>query len=177
MRIRRVPAGTWPALWAQGIVALWSWKSVSRGGPSRSSGRVFYRFGVLGLFTLAGLSQFAGNIYFHWKFRTANIASVCRDIDALIPPRSTVYGGLAFWIGLHRGHLYVPYQRMPWFQAREEFHSTILILNDRVLLHGSYSGEFDKLRAELQEFVDAYGRLLGAVPNELYGDLKIYEVP
>lgn len=160
-------------LWAQAIAALWSRQWAA---SSRSSGPVFYRLAAVALFVLAGLSQFAGNVIYHWKYRTADIAGVCRQIDALIPPRSTVYGGMAFWAGLHGAHTYVPYQRMPWLQAVEEFRPSILILNDRVLIGGSYPGEFDQLRGELQDYVDAHGKLLGSVPNDFYGDLKIYEV-
>jgi hypothetical protein len=45
------------------------------------------------------------------------------------------------------------------------------------MVAGSYPGEFDELRAELHEYVDAHGKLLGRVPNDFYGDLKIYQVP
>jgi 4-amino-4-deoxy-L-arabinose transferase-like glycosyltransferase len=163
-------------LWAQGIVALWSRPAPAGAGTARIRGPALSRFFAVGLLVLAGLSQIAGNFYYHWKYRSANIAAVCRQIDSLIPAGSTVYGGMVFWAGLHQGRLYVPYQRMPWQQAIEEFNPTILILDDRIMVAGSYPGEFDELRAELHDYVDAHGKLLGQVPNDFYGELKIYEV-
>ena len=164
-------------LWAQGIVFLWSQQSTAASGAAGSRSPRFCRYAALILMALTGLSQLAGNFYYHWKFRRADIAEVCRQIDALAPAGSTVYGGMVFWAGLHQGRLYVPYQRMPWQQAIEEFHPTILILDDRIMVAGSYPGEFDELRAELHEYVEGHGKLLGRVPNDFYGDLKIYEIP
>jgi hypothetical protein len=163
-------------LWAQGIVALWSRSSAAASGGAAGRSPAFYRCAALSLLALTGVSQIAGNFYYHWKFRNADIVAVCRQIDALIPEDSTVYGGMVFWAGLHQGHSYVPYQRMPWRQAIEEFQPTILILDDRIMVAGSYPGEFDELREELHDYVDLHGTLLGQVPNDFYGDLKIYAV-
>ncbi len=162
-------------LWAQGIVFLWSRPSTAAGADGKR-GPTFSRLAALALAGLIGVSQIAGNFYYHWKFRNADIGAVCRRIDALIPERSTVYGGMVFWAGLHQGHSYVPYQRMPWRQAIEEFQPTILILDDRIMVAGSYPGEFDELREELHDYVDLHGTLLGQVPNDFYGDLKVYAV-
>jgi 4-amino-4-deoxy-L-arabinose transferase-like glycosyltransferase len=162
-------------LWAQGIVFIWD-KQLR--GPANLVGwarPATLRVIAVALFVLAGVSQLGGNILYLWQSRQANVSSVCREIDALIPRDSTIYGGMAFWMGLH-DHLYVPYQRMPWPQAIDEFHPTIVIMDDRVMVHGSEPGEWDSLRCELSEYLEIHGRLLGSVPNSFYGDLKVYEV-
>jgi hypothetical protein len=121
------------------------------------------------------LTQLAGNAGYLWKFRAADTSAVCNEIDQLIPPKSTVYGGMPFWIGL-KNHYYVPYMRMSWGQALDEFRPNVVILDDSVMVNGTYPGEWDALRAELHEYVDLHGTLLGRVPNDFYGDLKIYAV-
>jgi 4-amino-4-deoxy-L-arabinose transferase-like glycosyltransferase len=163
-------------LWAQGIVALWSRSSTAAVAGAAGRSPAFSRCAAVALLVLTGVSQIAGNFYYHWKFRNADVAAVCRQIDTLVPEGSTVYGAMVFWAGLHQGHYYVPYQRMPWRQAIEEFQPTILILDDRIMVAGSYPGEFDELREELHDYVDRHGTLLGQVPNDFYGDLKIYAV-
>jgi hypothetical protein len=164
-------------LWAQGIWFVWDGQFRATGilplwARARAS-----KITAAGLFMLVGLSQLAGNMIYLWQARPADVCAVCHDIDTLIPRESTVYGGMAFWIGL-RNHVYVPYQRMPWQQAIDEYHPNIVILNDRVMVHGSYPGEWDSLRAELSEYVAVHGRLLGEVPNGFYGEggLKVFEV-
>jgi 4-amino-4-deoxy-L-arabinose transferase-like glycosyltransferase len=161
-------------LWAQAILALWRW-ATAPGAARGPAGRLALQAAALGLFALAGFSQFAGNVLYLVKYRNADLPRLCRQVDELVPRRSTIYGGMAFWINL-RQHTYIPYQRMPWKQAVEEFRPTVLILDDRVMVQGSYAGEWDALRAELHEYADRHGRLLGNVRDPFYGDLAVYEV-
>jgi 4-amino-4-deoxy-L-arabinose transferase-like glycosyltransferase len=161
-------------IWAEWLVKLWTERHWT-GALTRLYGSGRARVLASLLFVLVGLSQIAGNAAYVWKYRHAKTEEVCHQIDALIPRNSTIYGGMAFWIGLN-DHTYVPYMRMPWREALDEFHPNILILDDWVMVKGSYPGEWDALRAELHDYVDAHGKLLGEVPNDFYGDLKIYSV-
>ena len=130
---------------------------------------------LVGLIALVGLAPLAGNAAYVWKYRHTDISAVCQQIDQMIPPQSTIFGGMAFWIGL-KHHTYVPYMRMTWPQAVAEFRPNIVILDDWVMMRGSHPGAWDQLRHELHDFVAHDGRLLGTVENDFYGDLKIYQI-
>jgi hypothetical protein len=162
-------------IWGEWLVALWTIPDWSGAFGRWVSGTHRARALAAVLFAFVGVSQIVGNAAYVWKFRDARTDDVCQQINSLIPPRSTIYGAMAFWIGL-KDHTYVPYMRMPWAQAVNEFRPNIVILDDSVMVKGTYPGEWDQLRTELHDYVDAHGTLLGGVSNEFYGDLKIYSV-
>ena len=161
-------------LWADWACRLWTrWRN--RAPSGRTMGSTAALAALACLIVLVGITPLAGNAAYLWKYRHAKIAEVCRQIDELIPPHSTVYGGMVFWIGL-QDHTYVPYMRMTWPQAVADFHPDVLILDDWVMVNGSYPGEWDKLRAELHDVAARRGKLLGTVDNDFYGTLQIYQL-
>lgn len=154
-------------IWAQALWLIWQ-------VPVQAS-NYFRRMSACLLALVLVATQLVGNAMFLWKFRDADYVKVCRQLDALMPPESIAYGGLAFWMGL-RDHHFVPYMRMPWRRAMEEFNPSVVILDDWVMVNGAYPGQWDELRKELCSYVREHGRLLGTVSNAFYGDLKVYEV-
>jgi hypothetical protein len=73
---------------------------------------------------------------------------------------------------------YYAYDRTPLAYALEKLHPTYLILNDRVMMHGSghQFNFFAPQRDLAAEFVRTHGRLAGKVSNSFYGDLEVYQV-
>lgn len=156
-------------LWGRGVT--WLLESASTIGAS--SGTRLRRALAVGVVVALAGSQLAGNILYVWRHRQADVESVTREIDRLIPGSSSIYGGMALWIGL-RHHRYIPYMRMTWDRAQSEYRPGVVLLDDWVMVKGSYPGEWDRLRAELRDHVRGHGRLLGIVSNPFYGDIKVY---
>jgi 4-amino-4-deoxy-L-arabinose transferase-like glycosyltransferase len=162
-------------LWAEWVVGLYHrFQSVVDPRPSRAA-RLGWGVATVAVFFLVGFSQLTGNAAYLWKNRHADYPEVCRRLDALIPPSSTIYGGMAFWMNL-RHHTYVPYMRMPWERAVQEYRPNVVILDDWVMMNGYETGEWRSLREQLQDFVAQHGTLLGEVDNSFYGNLKVYRV-
>jgi hypothetical protein len=122
-----------------------------------------------------GLSQAAGNGYFLWKARSADYQLLTHELNQIIPKNSIVYGSLTFWLGL-RDHKFVPYMRMPWKTAVEEYHPNIVIMDDWVMTGSALGSNWSILRTELQAFMKEHGTLIGEVKNDYYGHLKVYRV-
>ena len=124
---------------------------------------------------IIGGSQFAGNLLFHWKFRSANYNAVIQELRSEIPPNSTVYGSMSFWLGL-RDTLFVPYMRTNWETAENTYKPEYVIMDDRVMMGGWQSGEWKPLREELLRSMNTQGQLIKEVNNKFYGKLKLYKV-
>jgi hypothetical protein len=150
-------------LLAGAVTALWNFK------PK-------WRKAVAVCGTLLLLSQVAGNYLLLYIYRQADYAAVTRQLRALIPADAHVYGALTFWMSLNDMPFY------SWNRTSVKYaveHGVnYLILNDRVLLHGSGSGTDDwvDVRNEAAAFVKDHATLIGHAPNSFYGDLEIYRV-
>jgi hypothetical protein len=122
------------------------------------------------------LSQVAGNYLLLYLYREADYAVVTRQLRAIIPADAHVYGALTFWMAFND----MPYYS--WNRTNIKYaldHGVnYLILNDRVLLHGSGQGPDDWIerRTEAANFVRDHATLVGHAPNSFYGDLEIYRV-
>jgi 4-amino-4-deoxy-L-arabinose transferase-like glycosyltransferase len=122
------------------------------------------------------LSQVAGNGLILYLYRQADYAVVTRQLRAIIPADAHVYAALTFWMALHDMPFY------SWNRTTVKYavnHGVnYLVLNDRVLLHGSGQGTDDwvERRTEADNFVKDHATLIGHVPNPFYGDLLIYRV-
>ncbi len=127
------------------------------------------------IFVSIGVSQVAGNVVYLWKFRHADYQQVITELSTVIPEKSTIYGGMAFWLGL-REHQYVPYMRTSWQQALVRYNPNIVIMDDWVMAEGGSEGEWYPLKKELDAYLTQHGKLLGEVSNEFYGDMKIYQL-
>lgn len=134
-----------------------------------------YMLGLM-LVGLIGGSQLAGNAYMLYKFRHADYHQVVTEIQQYLEPGDTIYGGMAFWLGLHDGHTFVPYMRMPWDRAVKEYQPDIVLMDDWVMMGGWVAGEWLPLRKQLLEVMKNQGTLLGEVNNPFYGDIKVYRV-
>jgi hypothetical protein len=88
-----------------------------------------------------------------------------------------VYGAITFFLGLH-DRTYYSWHRTPLEFAIRKLGVNYLILNDRVLLHGSGYGNDDwrEIRETANAFVRTGADLVGRVPDPFYGDLEIYRV-
>ena len=122
-----------------------------------------------------GASQFAGNLFYLYRFRHADFVEVTGDLNTLIEPGTTVYGGMAFWMGF-REHEYVPYMRMPWARAVAEKRPDYVIMDDWVMMGGRPEGIWKDLRVELNAYLSEHGELVGRVSNPFYGDLRVFRV-
>lgn len=122
------------------------------------------------------LSQVGGNCVMLYVYRQADYLAVTRQLRSLIPAGACTYGALTFWMALS-DRPYYSWNRTS-LQYALDHGATYLILNDRVLVHGSGYGEDDwaQLRNEADAFVRGHARLIGRAPNPFYGDLEIYHV-
>jgi len=148
---------------AGAVVALWS-------------SRPRWRKAVAACATLLLLSQVAGNYLLLYLYRQADYAAVTRQLRALIPADGHVYGALTFWMAFNDQPFY------SWNRTSLKYavdHGVnYLILNDRVLLHGSGLGTDDWVieRTAAAAFVKDHATLIGYAPNPFYGNLEIYRV-
>lgn len=126
---------------------------------------------------LVGVSQLAGNAMLLYSFRNADYLSVERRLRALIPPGEGVYGAITFWLALH-DHPFSSWNRTPIHYAVAERHVSYLILNDRVLVHGSgfFGDDWYAVRTAANDFARNHATLIGEVDNPFYGDLLVYRV-
>lgn len=131
---------------------------------------------VLAIAVLLIAVEAATNYAFLYLYRTADYVGVAKRLEAVIPRDATVYGALTFWMALN-DHTYYSWNRAP-LQYALDHGATYLILNDRVLLHGSGFGKDDwrAVRETLDRFVREHATLAGSVPSPFYGDLEIYRV-
>ncbi|MEM7707638.1 MAG: glycosyltransferase family 39 protein [Pseudomonadota bacterium] len=151
---------------------------------------ILYAYWIAGLFgtgaplkAIAGLllivviggSQFGGNMLYHWKYRQADYTAVVDELRRQIPPGSTVYGGMSFWLGLQE-YGFVPYMRTDWDQAMQRYRPTHVIMDDWVMMGGWEDGEWRPLRTRLTQYLEQHGELVTKVANPFYGDLKLYRV-
>ena len=136
----------------------------------------YYRT-VAAVLALIVVSQTAGNIFYLYRFRTADYPAVSTGLRRLIPPGRSAYGSSLFWEALH-DHDFYAYDRTSVQYARSRLRPDYVIMNDRVMVQGSGYGEDDygKLRGELTAFVARNGVLVGNVPDPYYGDLQVYRM-
>jgi hypothetical protein len=150
-------------LLAGAVVALWNFKPRWRKAV-----------GVCAALLL--LSQVAGNYLLIYLYRQADYSAVTRQLRAVIPADAHVFGALTFWMSLND----MPYYSWNRTSVKYavEHGSNYLILNDRVLLHGSGQGTDDWIerRTEAADFVRDHATLIGHVNNAFYGDLEIYRI-
>jgi hypothetical protein len=73
---------------------------------------------------------------------------------------------------------YFAWERTPLEYATKTAHPSYVIMNDRVMMHGSGFGEDDykDLREDLTRFVHENGVLIGKISSQYYGDLEIYDL-
>jgi hypothetical protein len=73
---------------------------------------------------------------------------------------------------------YYSWNRTPLTVAVQRLGVTYLVLNDRVLLHGSGLGKDDwkNVREFADQFVRTNADLVARAPDPFYGDLEIYRV-
>lgn len=136
-----------------------------------------WRVRAIAACVIVGLSQLAGNLFLLYKSRPASYVVVERELRQLIPPGSSVYGAITFWVALH-DRAYYSYERMPFEYAIAKRRPEYLILNDRVMVKGMGWGldDWGKLRTTANAFAREHGELAGRVSNPFYGDLEIYRV-
>jgi 4-amino-4-deoxy-L-arabinose transferase-like glycosyltransferase len=123
------------------------------------------------------LNQIAGNAYLVYSFHKADYRTVAARLRSAVPPQETVYGANTFWLALH-DRRYFSYDRSPFDYAMTNLKPRYLILNDRVLLHGSGFGhdDFSDTRLKAAAFVQRHADKTATVSNPFYGNLEIYKV-
>ncbi len=134
------------------------------------------RIAVLGCVIYA-VTQIAGNAFLSRRFHNADYPALAAELRRAIPAGETVYGANTFWLALHDRHYY-SYDRSPFDYAIATLRPGYLILNDRVLLHGSGMGadDFAEVRTKANAFVRTRAEKTATVSNPFYGDLEIYRV-
>ena len=140
--------------------------------------QVRWRYAAAGVLLLVGVTQLAGNAYLLITSRKADYAGVTKSMRAIMPPGTSVYGITTFWMALQADHRYYSYDRIPFDYAITVLRPDYLILNDRVMMHGSGFGldDFDELRASSNAFAHRSAALAGTVSSPFYGDLELYHV-
>lgn len=135
------------------------------------------RIAAAAVLLLIALSQFAGNAFFLFKARTAQYEAVAAGLQQLIPPSGTVFGAMTFWPALHDRTFFSP-DRTPFAYAQSKSPELYVIMNDRLMLHGSGFGDdnFKELREKLTVYTQQSCVRVGEVPNPFYGDLEVFQV-
>jgi hypothetical protein len=133
------------------------------------------RLSMAALLVIA-LTQAAGNAYILLRSRSADYPAVTNGLRRLIPAGAQPYGALTFWLSFY-DRPYYSYSRTPLDYALGHG-ATYLIMNDRVLLHGTgyYGVNYDSVRSEMDIFARDHCQLMGRVPSGFYGDLEVYRV-
>jgi len=126
---------------------------------------------------LVVISEIAGNALLLRQARTADYVACTERLRSLIPQDARVYGVITFFMGLH-DYTYCSLERTPPETAAQGLQATYMILNDRLLVHGSGFGkdDFKELRESANQFVRTNADLVGRVPDPFYGDLEVYRV-
>jgi 4-amino-4-deoxy-L-arabinose transferase-like glycosyltransferase len=126
---------------------------------------------------LCVVTEIGGNLLVLQQARTADYAGCTERLRALIPPDARVYGAITFFMALHDRPFY-SWNRTPLDLAVGKLAVNYLVLNDRVLLHGSGYGKDDwqELRETVNAFVRSNAELVGTAPDRFYGDLEVYRV-
>lgn len=128
---------------------------------------------ALSVLVVLGVSQVAGNILYLWRFQDADYNATTDRIEKLLKPNSVVYGSMSFWLGLKEYNL-IPYIRMSWEKAADDFDANTVILNDWVM--AGNDKDWGKLRKELECYLENNGKILGTVNNSFYGDMTIFTI-
>jgi len=123
------------------------------------------------------VSQLAGNALLLYSFRNADYRTVSEQLRAAIPPGKSAYGLTTFWLALH-DRRYFAYDRAPFDYALPALQPDYLILNDRVMMHGSGRGidDFQELREQANAFASLHATLVATIPSPFYGTLAVYHV-
>ena len=136
-----------------------------------------WRTVALAGFALVMVTQVGANAYWIYQSRHADYPALAKKLRQIIPANASAYGATTFWLALH-DRTYYAYDRTKWDFTRRNLKPEYLILNDRVMAHGSGHGDddFSTLRSQLTTFVRQHGTLAGFVPGDFYGDLEVYRV-
>jgi hypothetical protein len=136
-----------------------------------------WRNAVVAAASVLLLTGVGANYALSYLYRKADYTGVEKQLKAIIPADAPVYGALTFWMAMN-DHEYFSWNRTP-LQYALDHGTAYLILNDRVLLHGSGFGYDDwaNVRQTASDFVRSGGAsVIGRVPNPFYGDLEVYRV-
>ncbi|MBN1608697.1 MAG: glycosyltransferase family 39 protein [Polyangiaceae bacterium] len=121
-------------------------------------------------------TQVLGNLALVYAYRKADYEKVGRTLRAVIPPGSSVYGAITFWLALNDRD-YVSYTRTALSYVLEKKPCQYWILNDRVMMEGDGSGDtWRTLRAQANTYARSHGELIAEVTNDFYGNLHIYRI-
>jgi 4-amino-4-deoxy-L-arabinose transferase-like glycosyltransferase len=131
---------------------------------------------AMAVLLVIALTQAAGNSFILLRSRSADYQTLTDGLRRLIPPGAQTFGALTFWLSFY-DRPYYSYSRTPLPYALAHG-ATYLIMNDRVLLHGTgyYGINFDSVRDEMNTFARDHCQLRGRVPSGFYGDLEVYQV-
>jgi len=126
---------------------------------------------------LVVVTEIAGNVIVLRQARTANYVACTNRLRSLVPENARVLGAITFFMALH-DRTYYSWNRTPLDFAVNKLGVDYLIMNDRVLLHGSGFGldDWKEQREIANSFVRESADLVGRVPDPFYGDLEIYRV-
>lgn len=125
---------------------------------------------------MIALTQIGGNVFMLHRSRSADYSALTANLRRIIPGKAQTYGAMTFWLALHDSRYYA-YNRTPLDYALRHG-ATYLILNDRVMMHGTGYGAnfFEPLREELNAFARSHAEIAGHINDPFYGDLEIYRV-
>jgi 4-amino-4-deoxy-L-arabinose transferase-like glycosyltransferase len=149
---------------------------VAAGGVALASTPRLRQF-VAALWLLYAVIGIAGNLYVSNRFKGADYNTLSAQLRQVVPAGATAYGAATFWLALH-DRRYYSYDRSPFDYAMANLKPQYLILNDRIMLHGSGFGEdnFSEIRTKAEAFVQSHAEKVASISNPFYGDLEVYRV-
>ena len=118
--------------------------------------------------------QSASNYALLLRARRADYNRVATELRQIIPSNATVYGTITFWLAFHE-QSYISDERTEPLMAAREYSARYFILGDRVMASGTqWDPEFSRSLEEQLAQIVGVSQLVGNIPDDYYGDLKIY---
>ena len=139
---------------------------------------------ILGVFTL---NQLAGDAYLLCKDRQCSYSNVIAELQRSIPPDSRVWGSTTFWFAFYKQNYRSVNAGLNGNESVSDIRNRHSFLKDLDSFKPEYmiTGDpevwgtkpiWKNLRHDADSVVAARGKLVGEIPTNCYGDLRIYSL-
>jgi len=133
--------------------------------------RPFWRESAAGfLLFLLSLNQIAGDASLVWRHRNCSYEDTIHRLHAVIPPTARVWGSMTFWFGFYGQPFRTQYT---YLRDLNSFKPEYMITGDpEVWTKDSWKS----IREKAEETVKLRGTLVGELPVNCYGQLRVYRL-
>jgi 4-amino-4-deoxy-L-arabinose transferase-like glycosyltransferase len=148
------------------------------GAPTRIMERLnsFFRplnrrasFGIL-LTIILSVNQLTGDADLLWKQRNCSYTETVRELQAVIPTNSRVWGSITFWFGFYQQPFRSQYT---YLRDVDTFKPQYMITGDTETWGKVF---WRNVRDQAEAIIRQRGTLVAELPKSCYGDLKVYRL-